>query len=180
MSLSNHEFKSSYNKLDDDVSAEFYMPCMREAVRYDRISGYFGSSVYLVAWDALKDFINNGGKMRIICSPFLSDEDQEAISQGVLAKEDEVVRDAMIEEVREFINEPSLEKPARLLACLIASEIIEVRIAVVRNGTDSKMLKLYHDKAGIFYDSDGNSVGFRGSFNETFKGLSNDGNMNSL
>lgn len=179
MSLSNHEFKSSYNKLDDDVSAEFYMPCMREAVRYDRISGYFGSSVYLVAWDALKDFINNGGKMRIICSPFLSDEDQEAISQGVLAKEDEVVRDAMIEEVREFINEPSLEKPARLLACLIASEIIEVRIAVVRNGTDSKMLKLYHDKAGIFYDSDGNSVGFRGSFNETFKGLSNDGNIES-
>ncbi len=179
MSLNDHEFKSSYNKLDDDVSAEFYMPCMREAVRYDRISGYFGSTVYIVAWDALKAFVKNGGKMRIVCSPFLSEDDQIAIEQGVLAKEDDVIRNAMLEETRELISEPSLEKPSRLLACLIASGVIEVKIAVVRNGADSKMLKLYHDKAGVFYDSIGNSVGFRGSFNETFKGLSNDGNIES-
>ncbi len=177
MSLNDYEFKSSYNKLEDDVSADFYMPCMRESTRYDRISGYFGSTVYIVAWDALKEFINNGGKMRIVCSPFLSDEDQSAITQGVLAKEDEIIRDAMIEETNDILNEPILEKPSRLLACLIASGIIEIKIAIVRNGTDSKALKLYHDKAGVFYDSLGNRVGFRGSFNETFKGLSNDGNI---
>ncbi len=179
MSLNDYEFKSSYNKLEDDVSADFYMPCMRESTRYDRISGYFGSTVYIVAWDALKEFINNGGKMRIVCSPFLSDEDQSAITQGVLAKEDEIIRDAMIEETNDILNEPILEKPSRLLACLIASGIIEIKIAIVRNGTDSKALKLYHDKAGVFYDSLGNRVGFRGSFNETFKGLSNDGNIES-
>lgn len=179
MSLSDYEFKSSYNKLEDDVSAEFYMPCMRESVRYDRISGYFGSSVYIVAWDALRSFINNSGKMRIVCSPFLSEEDQEAISQGVAAREDEIIRDAMIEETKDIINEPSLKKPSRLLACLITAGVIDIKIAVVKNGTDSKALKLYHDKAGVFYDAGGNRVGFRGSFNETFKGLSNDGNIES-
>lgn len=179
MSLSDHEFKSSYNKLEDDVSDGFYMPCMRESVRYDRISGYFSSTVYIVAWDALKSFIQNGGKMRIVCSPFLSDEDQAAISQGVAAKEDEMIRDAMIEETKDIISEPSLQKPSRLLACLITAGIIDIRIAVVKNGTDSKTLKLYHDKAGVFYDANRNSVGFRGSFNETFKGLSNDGNIES-
>lgn len=179
MSLTDYEFKSSYNKLEDDVSAEFYMPCMREACRYDRISGYFGSTVYLVAWDALKAFVANGGKMRIICSPFLSDDDQAAIKQGVLAKEEDAIKKSMVEEVNNLITEPRLKNPSRLLACLIAAGVIEIRIAVIRNGSDSKMLKLYHDKAGVFFDHEGNQVGFRGSFNETFKGLSNDGNIES-
>ena len=174
MSLIDYEFKSSYNKLEDDVSKDFYLPCMRESISYDRISGYFGSTVYIVAWDALKTFINNGGKIRIVCSPFLSDEDQAAIKQGVLAKEDEVIRDALLEETKDLLSEPRLQKPSRLLACLIASGI-----AVVRNGADSKLMTLYHDKAGVFYDALGNRVGFRGSFNETFKGLSNDGNIES-
>lgn len=85
----------------------------------------------------------------------------------------------MIDEVKDLMNESSLQQPSRLLACLIASGVIDVRIAVVRNGTDAKTLKLYHDKAGVFSDAAGNSVGFRGSFNETFKGLSNDGNIES-
>ena len=33
---------------------------------------------------------------------------------------------------------------------------------------------------GIFTDSAGNKVGFRGSMNETFKGLSSDGNIESI
>ena len=123
MSLTDYEFKSSYNKLEDDVSAEFYMPCMREACRYDRISGYFGSTVYLVAWDALKAFVANGGKMRIICSPFLSDDDQAAIRQGVLAKEEDAIKKSLVEEVNNLITEPRLKNPSRLLACLIAAGV---------------------------------------------------------
>lgn len=39
---------------------------------------------------------------------------------------------------------------------------------------------MFHDKVGIFYDESGNAVGFRGSMNETFNGLSSDGNIESI
>ena len=40
--------------------------------------------------------------------------------------------------------------------------------------------QLFHDKVGIFRDALGNSVGFRGSLNETYNGLSNSGNVESI
>ena len=179
MALSDYEFLSAYNKLDNDVAAEFYMPCMREAVRYDRISGYFGSTVYIVAWDVLKDFVTSGGRIRLICSPFLSEDDRAAIEEGVASQKDEIIRNALMNELEGMLQMDDLESPSRLLACLIADGIIEIKIAIVKSGVNPSVLKLYHDKAGIFYDPAGNSVAFRGSFNETFKGLSNDGNIES-
>ena len=54
MALNDFEFKSSYNKIDHDIAEEFYLPCMRNSNQYDRITGYFASSIYVIAWDALK------------------------------------------------------------------------------------------------------------------------------
>lgn len=36
MTLSNYDFKSSYNRIDDDIAEEFYLPCMRSSVKYDK------------------------------------------------------------------------------------------------------------------------------------------------
>ena len=49
MTLSNYDFKSSYNRIDDDIAEEFYLPCMRSSVKYDRISGFYGSTVYILS-----------------------------------------------------------------------------------------------------------------------------------
>jgi hypothetical protein len=65
--LCDYHFETDYNKAYDNIADSFYLPCMRNSVRYDRISGYFGSTIYIIAWTALKDFVSNGGKMRIIC-----------------------------------------------------------------------------------------------------------------
>lgn len=83
--LRDHEFKSSYHKLNDDVAKEFYLPCMRNASVYKRISGYFGSTIYIIAWSALKEFISNNGHMQLLCSPYLTEEDAEAIREGKAA-----------------------------------------------------------------------------------------------
>ncbi|TQI67890.1 DEAD/DEAH box helicase family protein [Clostridium sp. KNHs216] len=178
--LSDYEFNGSYNKLDDDVSAEFYLPCMRSSISYDRISGYFGSTVYIVAWDALKEFINNGGHIRVICSPFLSVEDAKAIDDGISAKTEAILVNALKKEIDSMLEMSYLSTPSRLLTCLIANQIVEIKIAIPRNTSGNPAIeKLYHDKAGIFTDVAGNEVAFRGSFNETYKGLSNDGNIES-
>ncbi|MBO0455082.1 DEAD/DEAH box helicase family protein [Candidatus Enterococcus murrayae] len=180
MSLSKYEFKSSYNRIDDDIAAEFYLPCMRSSISYDRISGFFGSTVYVIAWDALKEFISNGGRLRIICSPILSIEDQESLKKGEDAKNNSLIAERLDQELKEMLVNENLNLPSRLLACLIANKILSIKIGIVKNDVHPSVNSMLHDKIGIFYDDKDNAVGFRGSFNETFKGLSNDGNIESV
>ena len=99
MSLRDIEYLTSYNKADHDIAEQFYLPSMREAARYDRISGYFGSTIYIIAWDALKEFIENKGRMRLVCSPYVSDEDAEALAEGYSARTDEILTRSINEEV---------------------------------------------------------------------------------
>lgn len=120
MHLNNYHFQPDYNKAFDNIAEEFYLPCMRTARSYDRISGYFGSTIYIIAWGALKEFVNNGGKMRIICSPYLSDEDQEAIKVGYSSKIDEILLRSIEKEIDEMFASDFLSVPSRALACLIA------------------------------------------------------------
>ena len=63
MSLRDLNIRSYYNKADIDIAQEFYLPCMAASTKYDRATGYFGSTVYLLSWGCLKEFIDNGGKM---------------------------------------------------------------------------------------------------------------------
>lgn len=94
MSLRDLILRPDYNKTEHDIANEFYLPCMRSSTRYDRITGYFGSTVYIIAWPALKLFVKQGGKIRVISSPYITAEDQEAILQGYSARGREVVQKA--------------------------------------------------------------------------------------
>lgn len=180
MIFDNIEFKPSYNKAEDDIAEVFYLPCMRSSVSYDRISGYFGSTIYIIAWSALKEFIKNGGKMRIVCSPYISDIDEAALAKGYSARNNQIIADSIKNEVEALFDCPALSFPARLLSYLVSEGIIDVKIAVPGEHFDADAKRMFHDKVGIFTDSRGYSVGFRGSMNETFKGLSSDGNIESI
>lgn len=180
MSFLDFYFKPDYNKSEDDIARDFYLPAMKNASLYDRVSGYFSSTIYVIAWSALQDFVNNGGKMRIICSPCISDSDKEAMSEGYTAKNDEIIQESLLKELGDLFLKEELEKPARVLAILISMGIIDIKIAVPLSGSEPDLQRLFHDKVGIFYDYDGNAVGFRGSMNETFNGLSEDGNSESI
>lgn len=180
MGLKERNYRTSYNKAEHDIADMFYLPCMRLSSNYDRISGYFGSTVYIIAWDALREFIENSGKMRLICSPYVSDEDAAALANGYSAKNDELLAKSLEKEVQAIFDDPYLTAPAKLLAYMISKGIIDVKLAV-STGTESPNAKrLFHDKVGVFTDAEGDKVGFRGSMNETYKGLSSDGNMESI
>lgn len=166
------ELKLSYSKeRGDNIAHDFYIPCLSSSIRYDRATGYFGSTIYIIAWSCLKSFVLNGGKMRIICSPYLAPNDSKAISEGYDAE----AKERLLKEFEELFNKPTLNAPERVLACLIAKGVIDIRIAI---GNDDPN-RLFHDKIGIL--SDGmDLVAFRGSMNETYKGLSDDGNFESI
>ena len=181
MRLSDLSIKPSYTKTDDDIAEEFYLPCMRCSNRYDRISGYFGSTIYIIAWDALKEFIESGGHMRLICSPYISDEDERAMSRGYSARHDVLLADSLRAEMDNLFSQAALSAPATLLAYMIAEDIIDIRIAAIDSGMlTADVRRMFHDKVGIFKDTFNNAVGFRGSMNETYKGLSSDGNIESI
>lgn len=176
MALRDLHIKTSYNKIDDDIAKSFYLPCLENSAFYDRATGYFGSTIYLLCWDSLKTFVNNGGRMRVLCSPYLSIPDQNAIEEALLSASSHEAMSNLYREFDTIFGKDDISSPNRVLACLIAKGILEVRIAV---GKDDPS-RLFHDKVGIFKDKEGNAVAFRGSINETFKGLSNDGNFESL
>ena len=175
MALRDIHFKSYYNKADVDIAKEFYLPCMSASTRYDRATGYFGSTVYLLSWSCLKEFIGNGGKIRIICSPYLSKPDQEAIDEGLMAKSSYEQKEDLFSEFKEIFGKAELSAPERVLACLIALGHLEIKVAVGKQDVN----RLFHDKVGVFYDGT-DAVAFRGSINETFKGISDDGNFESF
>lgn len=180
MGLRDYDFRPDYNKADNDIAEEFYLPAMRASCRYDRISGYFGSTIYIIAWSALQKFVENDGRMRIVCSPVISDTDKAAMTEGYSAKNSEIIQAAMAKELDSLFEAENLAKPARALACLIADGILDVKIAIPETGMEPDLQRLFHDKVGVFTDSNGDSVGFRGSMNETFQGLSEDGNLESI
>ena len=174
MSLSDLTLSLVYDKAYSDVAKEFYLPCMRESSLYYRTTGYFSSGVFLIAWEALKEFLNNDGRIRIICSPKLSNDDKIALKEGQDSKDNPLLSQKLNQEFDELLNS-NARTPAKLLCCLISRNILDVKLAVMDDGNS-----IFHDKVGVFMDDYGNLVGFRGTMNETYKGLSSDGNSESV
>ncbi|UYZ22029.1 DEAD/DEAH box helicase family protein [Mesobacillus jeotgali] len=177
--LSELSLLPAYHKGDNDIAAEFYLPVMGRSKYYDRAVGFFSSTIYIIAWNSLKNFVNNGGKMRIICSPVISKADIEAVEEGYIERLERQTSE-LLEEVKDLFQNPYLHKPARVLAALVALGIIDIKIAFIKDKLDPRHKRIFHDKVGIFTDNENNSVVFKGSMNETYSGLANDGNIESV
>ncbi|MFE9690694.1 DEAD/DEAH box helicase family protein [Micromonospora sp. NPDC005806] len=174
------ELKESYDKGEDDIANDFYLPCMRLSTRYDRISGYFSSAVFGIAWPALKEFVRSGGKMRLICSPVFSTADATVLREGQESLRNEELAAALVAELNVLLAHDRSRKPTRVLAGLIAARVVEIRLASVGVSAGAAERRMFHDKVGLFGDSSSDWVGFRGSMNETYLGLAADGNIESI
>lgn len=178
--LADLQLKQAYHKPEDDIARAFYLPCLAVAHTYDRAVGYFSSAIYALAWSSLREFVDNGGKIRLICSPVLSSDDAGAMREGYAARNDASQGDLLKEEFRRLLTVPGTLKPAKVLASLVALGVLDIRIAWVGDVAGGNHQRLFHDKVGIFQDRDGNAVAFKGSMNETWPGLALDGNLESV
>ena len=154
---------------------------MSRSSEFDRAVGFFRSTVFVVAWPALKRFARNRGRIRVLCSHVMAPQDIEAIGEGYEARVNEELSRHFVEEVRSLLREPELHRPATILAALVSERIVEVKIAML-TPDDRKTVRgrVFHDKLGIFRDDAGNTVIFKGSMNETWTGLAADGNLESV
>ena len=160
-----NDLRRRYSSSRADLAAEFFTPCLQRSVCYERAVGFFSSTFYAFVDAPIADFANRGGHMRLICCPHLSVADIDAVALGY--EQREVLAATLAEDMQECLTTTSGSAGLRLLATLLAHEVLDLKIAF-RPGTRG----IYHDKVGIFTDSAGNQVSFDGSINESWSAWS--------
>ena len=150
--------KSAYDSDEDDVLGDFYIPALAKSIRYDRLAGFFSSSTLASAAKGMADFIENDGKMRLVTSVEIGEEDKRAMEDGA-TKPQKAIADAFLKELEMADN---LQRDhVAALAWMISQGNLEIKIAIPDKNS------LYHQKVGILYDGENQRITFSGSINES-------------
>lgn len=127
-------------------------PNLKNAISYDRLAGYFSSSILEVAGETIESVQN---QIRVICN---SDVEKEDVEVAKLAKK------KLIREWRKSDPERKAElyqDRFKKLYELLKSGKMQVKVM------PDSVYGLVHGKAGIITRKDGTKVAFLGSVNET-------------
>jgi superfamily II DNA or RNA helicase len=140
------------------ISESFLKERLRGALSYDRIAGYFRSSLFAVAGEEIESV---SGKVRVVCNSELNAQDVQTARKAEQAMRKEWCEADPIEWAE--------EQPERLrrLYRLLTSGKLEVRV-LPREG-----FGLLHGKAGVITQAGGEKTSFLGSANATAPGWAN-------
>lgn len=170
-SLRDYPWKPTYESRHTNLVSEFFIPALQRSIRYDRIAGFYSSSVLTLAARGLAALIRNGGTMRLITGAVLSDKDIDAINRGILSPEEALAKgfSADIEHLEDAIAKDRIGA----LAWLVAAGKLEIKVGLVVDESgkilhpDAYERAIMHQKVGIFTDINNDSISFSGSINET-------------
>ncbi len=168
LSITKLDIPFALNTSRHNLIEQFFLPLLKNSVRYDRGVGYFSSGWIKETFAGMLEFAKNGGKARWITSPILAKEDWDAMLLGNNAKQDQIVKQALLDEIQ-GLTQVLKQETLIALAWMISDGVIEFKLAKPRN----KLNHEYHAKVGIFTDSDGNKISFDGSYNDSVTGLHN-------
>ena len=163
MSYRDLKIEHSYiSRGDNNIADSFLNPVLKCTKEYKRSVGFFSSGVLETITDGALSLARNGGSIKLIASPKLSEEDVEAINLGYEQK-NQKLSDAF---TRDFVREVEKLNDMRLqLLCdLIRKGVLDIKIAITED------TGIYHDKLGVMKDFDGNILVFYGSSNSSYAG----------
>ena len=103
MSFKDLPLKYTYRTSDDDVINDFLVPCLNQCVMYKRAAGFFSSTALVKLSQGISGLIRNNGKMKLVVSPDLSNDDIEAIKKGYENKE-ELITKRLLESLDEELT----------------------------------------------------------------------------
>ena len=162
-------WKRKYTLEDGDLVELFYVPALREAARYDRLTGYFSAGALTLAARGIEGTARNGGLMRLVVGCTLAPPEIAAIERGARLR-DQVERRLAQMPLTPF--DAASADALELLAWMVAHGFLEVKVAVPC-GADGKPIPsdgIFHEKAGIIADRNGDTIAWNGSLNETASG----------
>lgn len=163
MTLQELELKDTYSSSmkSIDLLHDFYNPVIEQAVKYDRITGFFSPAVLAVASRGFAGLISTRGKIRLITSVQLDDRIYRSITESSAALNDKLLKDFDFDSIKSQLDKDYLT----VFAWLYRTGQLELKVVVM--GKERSML---HQKIGIVTDIEGNSLSFSGSNNETPNG----------
>ena len=167
--LCDHDWKLKYTPDDGDLVSLFYVPALRDAERYDRLTGYFSASALRLAARGIEGLARNDGRMRLVVGCTLDAAEVEAIEEG--------------EELRPLVERRLANLPLappdqatsdalELLSWMVARGHLDVRVAVPCDADRRPVAAdgIFHEKAGVIQDGGGDRLAWNGSLNETAAG----------
>lgn len=159
MGLNEIAFPKVINTGSSSAIDKLFIPALHRACQYNVAVAYFTSGWIADAAPGLANFVANGGRLQWIISPDLKPEDLEAIN---LASSDEECDRIICESTESLLSKMKYE-PREILRWMISDGVLDIRFAVPRPGHGG----IFHAKIGFFRDSEGNTVSFSGSYNQT-------------
>ena len=142
-----------YSSRQTPLDGSFLNKRLHNAQSYDRIAGYFRSSIFEVAGEAL-DSVK--GCIRVICNSDLNPLD---VSTAKAAQQ--AMRKSWCAGEPELLPESNKERFRKLYDYLIVGKL-QVKVL------PDTSFGLVHGKAGVITLSDGSKTSFLGSINESF------------
>ncbi|MCS3700354.1 hypothetical protein GGQ20_001663 [Salinibacter ruber] len=141
-----------FSSRQDDLGSSFLETRLEGAQAYDRIAGYFSSSLLEIAGEALEDV---DGPVRIVCNSDLNPRDVETARAAHQA-----MRQEWCASEPERIAHDHSDRFRRLYQLLTSGQL-EVRVL------PAEKFGLMHGKAGVVTLADGSETSFLGSANAT-------------
>jgi len=188
------QLRRRYSGQAGQLVNDFYVPVLRQSVRYDRQTGFFDSASLVQLASGLAGFIQQVRQLATVPSPPMrlitgatwhpddiaaykrGEEALEGSLNGTLLRHFEPSDDECVRLGLPLGWRPEEDQIARnrlgTLAWMVATGLLEVRVALPldHNGRPyqpGRQGALYHPKAGILYDAQGDVIVFQGSVNET-------------
>lgn len=156
----------------EKVVSEFYIPVLQEAVLYRRLTGYFSSQVLALAARGIAGLIQNGGKMQLITSPVVSEQDFIALTNESTKEIQDFVNrqfEIAMKDINDLASTIAYDH-IRALGWMLREGLLEIRVLVP--STINSGAGIFHSKVGVIEDKFGNQISFSGSVNETGMGWS--------
>lgn len=137
--------KPTWRRPDDPVVDDVIIPALQVADRFDCMVGYFGGGALRELAAGLASYIvRTGSPFRLLVSPVISDEDQEAIRLGTRGVEqvlEDAVAAAMADEAA--LASALAQHTKRCLAYLLATNRLQMKVVLVKGAK-------FHLKEWIF------------------------------
>ncbi len=173
--LRDYPWRISYSSDTNNPVADFYIPALERATQYDRKSGFFNSTILAKVARGLGAMLHHEGRIRLIMGCQFTPEDLTAIQQGYELKAALAAR--LDIELKPPANFAEL-KQFEILSWLIQAGYLDIQIAIPLKHDDNFPLgdrvldrdRIFHEKVGIFTDSQGDQLVFHGSNNESIGG----------
>lgn len=169
LSLSDFDFPPVITTSSHDIIEDFFLPALSRSITYDRGVGFFSSGWFRIAAKGMASFAQNGGHARWATSPILDEDDWEALLKGEVARQDILLYEILKKNIVDLANSLEVDTLSAI-AWMIADGSIDFKLAIPRNKLDRGE---FHDKFGIFTDSQGNKLVFNGSYNDSIQGTRN-------